>query len=428
MALTSQLVQSPSNDLVSGTTPIQQLMASHLSPGGRFINYDPQSYSSSSSSLQGVPDLNIIPAMPSISGYASIVNGNYESVTHTHEQYDLDIGQLGSGTLDRLNLQELVTVPEYFLVPLATAPRSLSSLQQASEGFGTDPVLVQGYGANYNETAYPFYPGPRPSLHTGSTESWFFGESLEPASASLLFTRATSSAALVRFGVLKADGSTSWGSTVSVGVGATRVVGHVPRGSAIGLSVQAVGSLPAHQAVIAVGDHSYELAGSLSSAVVPGLWSQAGTAQGYVVYTFAKSPTPITASTAAGRPLPLKVLASTTKSEEISVDAPAGASVTRSVAWDSGWQADISVNGGSPYAVTVHSFDLVQRVYIPPGHVVLSFHYRPPHLTVASVLSIGALGLLLALLVGWFVVRRRRHPPDTASAHATEREAEAVTV
>ncbi len=186
--------------------------------------------------------------------------------------------------------------------------------------------------------------------------------------------------------------------------------------------------MPAQQAVIAVGDHSYEIAGSLSSAVVPGPWSQAGTAQGYVVYTFAKPPTPITASTAAGRPLPVKVLASTTKSEEISVDAPAGASVIRSVAWDSGWQADISVNGGSPHAVTVHSFDLVQRVYIPAGHVVVSFHYRPPHLTVASVLSIGALGLLLALLVGWVVVRRRRHLPDAASAHATEREAEAVTV
>ncbi len=164
MALTSQLVQSPSNDLVSGTTPIQQLMASHLLPGGRFINYDPQSYSSSASSLQGVPDLNIIPAMPSISGYASIVNGNYESVTHTHEQYDLDIGQLGSGTLDRLNLQELVTVPEYFLVPLASAPRSLSSLQQASEGFGTDPVLVQGYGANYNENGIPLLSGPSAAL------------------------------------------------------------------------------------------------------------------------------------------------------------------------------------------------------------------------------------------------------------------------
>jgi LPXTG-motif cell wall-anchored protein len=78
--------------------------------------------------------------------------------------------------------------------------------------------------------------------------------------------------------------------------------------------------------------------------------------------------------------------------------------------------------------VTVHSFDLVQKVDIPAGHVVVTFHYRPPHLTVASVLSIGAVGVLLALLAGWLVVRRRREPPDAGSASASEREPEVVTV
>jgi hypothetical protein len=428
MAFTSQLMQSPSNDVVSGTTPIQRLMTAHLLPGGRTVNYDPQAYASWAGSPQGIPDLNIIPGMPSVSGYASIVNGNYEAVTHTHEQNDLDIGKLGSGTLGRLNLQQIVTVPEYFLVPLASAPDSLSSVQQKSEAYGTDPVLFQGYGANYNDTGYPFYPGPRPSLHSGDTRSWFFGEPIEPASASLLFTKPAGSGALVRFGVLRADGSTSWGSTVSLAPGATRVVAHLPRGQSIGLSVQAVGSLPAHQAVISVGGKSYELAGSLSSTVVPGPWHQAGTEQGYVVYTYAKRPTPITATTQRGRPLPVKVLSNTTKSEQISLDAPGPSSVIRSVAWDSGWQANISVNGGASRAVTVRSFDLVQKVDVPAGHVVVTFHYRPPHLTVATVLSVGAVGVLLVLLVGWLVVRRRRHPPEAASASAAEREPEVATV
>jgi hypothetical protein len=215
---------------------------------------------------------------------------------------------------------------------------------------------------------------------------------------------------------------------VSLAPGATRVAAHLPRGQSIGLSVQVVGSLPAHQAVISVGGQSYELAGSLSSTVVPGPWRQAGTAQGYVVYTFAKPPTPITGSTQGGRELRVKVLSSTTKSEQISVDAPAASSVIRSVAWDSGWQANISINGGASHAVTVHSFDLVQKVDIPAGHVVVAFHYRPRHLTVATVLSVGALGVLLALLVGWYVVRRRRDPTEAASSSAREREPEAVTV
>jgi hypothetical protein len=428
MVLTCQLVASPPNDVVSGTTPVQQLMAAHLSPGGRFINYDPQAYASWPGSLQGVPDLNIIPGMPSISGYASIVNGNYESVTHTHEQYDLDVGQLSSGTLDRLNLQQIVTVPEYFLVPLASAPRSLSAVQQTSESYRADPVLVQGYGANYNDTSYPFYPGPRPSLHSGQTESWFFGESLEPTSASLLFTHATGSSAVVRFGVLGTDGSTTWGPTVSLRAGATSVDAPLPREHAIGLSVQVVGALPEHQAVIAVSGQSYELAGSLSSTVVPGPWHQAGTALGYAVYTFARQPTPITAATESGRPLKVTVLSSTTKSEQISIDAPVPSSVVRSVAWDSGWQATISVNGGASHAVAVHSFQLVQKVNTPAGHVVVTFHYRPPHLIAASVLSIGAVAVLLVLLAGGLVGRRRRDPADTASASASEREPEAVAV
>ena len=119
MGVTSQLTQTPPNELLAGTTPIEQLMAAKLPPGGRLVNYDPQTYSSYPGSPQGVPDLNIIPGLPSVSGYASIVNGNYETTTHTHEQDDLDIGQLSSGTLGRLDLREVVTVPEYFLVPLA---------------------------------------------------------------------------------------------------------------------------------------------------------------------------------------------------------------------------------------------------------------------------------------------------------------------
>ena len=135
MGVTSQLTQTPPNDLLAGTTPIEKLMAAKLPPGGRMVNYDPQTYSSYPGSPQGVPDLNIIPGLPSVSGYASIVNGNYESTTHTHEQDDLDIGQLSSGTLGRLNLREVVTVPEYFLVPLQAMPTLVRRFHPDPRGF-----------------------------------------------------------------------------------------------------------------------------------------------------------------------------------------------------------------------------------------------------------------------------------------------------
>ena len=92
--------------------------------------------------------------------------------------------------------------------------------------------------------------------------------------------------------------------------------------------------------------HPYELSGSLSSALVPGPWQLAGLSQGYAVFTLRKPAEPIVASTANGRRLPVQILSSTTKSEVIRLHAPAPSTVIRSVAWDSGWTATVSVNGG----------------------------------------------------------------------------------
>ncbi|HEX4433565.1 MAG TPA: hypothetical protein VH012_01970 [Acidimicrobiales bacterium] len=419
VGVTSQLTQTPPNDLLAGTTPIQKLMVAELPPGARMVNYDPQTYSSYPGSPQGVPDLNIIPGLPSVSGYASIVNGNYESTTHTHEQDDLDIGQLSSGMLGRLNLREVVTVPEYFLVPLQAMPTSMDDLTQIPEGFGADPVLARGYGANFNDTAYPFDPGPRPVLASSKTASWFYGEPLEAATATLVLAHPAANGTEVRFGALRADGSTHWGAAVPVPAGAVTVSGHLPAGASIGLSSQVVaGALPAQRAVIAVDGHPYELAGSLSSALTPGPWQLGGFSQGYAVFTLRKPSEPIVASTATGRRLPLQILSSTTKSEQIRVQAPASTQVVRSVAWDSGWSATVSVNGGKAKDIPLADFDLVQQVHIPAGDDVVSFHYRPRHLLLASILSIGAIVLLLALLGVWLarLVRRRGsgREPDAA--------------
>jgi hypothetical protein len=413
MGLTSQLSQVPTNDLLAGTTPIEKLMVAKLPPGGRMVNYDPQTYSSYPGSPQGIPDLNIIPGLPSVSGYASIVNGNYEATTHTHEQDDLDIGQLSSGTLGRLDLRELVTVPEYFLVPLQSIPMSFDDFTQIPEGFGADPVLSRGYGADFNDTAYPFNPGPRPTLGAGHTASWFFGEALEADTATLVLDHPATPGTLVRFGALSVGGTTDWGAPIAAPPGANSVTDPDGIGRAIGLSVQVLaGSLPSQRAVISVAGQPYELAGSLSSAVIPGPWQLAGFAQGYAVFTLRKPAEPLVASTANGRRLPVHVISSTTKSEQIELHAPAASTVVRSVAWDSGWSATVSVNGGQDHAIPLNDFDLVQRVHLPAGNDVVSFHYRPRHLLLASILSLGAIGLLLVLLAVWLVRRRRPSSPE----------------
>ena len=91
----------------------------------------------------------------------------------------------------------------------------------------------------------------------------------------------------------------------------------------------------------------------------------------------------------------------------------------RSVAWDAGWTATVSVNGGKAQNIPVNDFDLVQQVHIPAGDDVVSFHYRPPHLVLASVLTLGSIVLLLALLGVWLARRRRQRTPEVA-AHVAE--------
>ncbi len=413
MAATSQLTQTPPNDLLTGTTPVEQLVAAHLVPGGRMVNYDPQTYFSYPGSPQGEPDLNIIPALPSISGYASIVNGNYESVTHTHEQNDLNIGQLASGSLDRLDLREVVTVPEYFLVPLAAVPRTFDDITPVSESFGADPVLPRGFGATFNETAYPFYPGPRGALDAGKTASWFYGEPLRADAATVLLERPAAPGTVLRVGSLTAEGTTRWARAVLVPAGATRASVPLPRGPAVGLSLQALGAaLPPQRVVISTGGLPYELGGSLSSALQPGPWQVAGFSQGYAVFTLRRPPVPISATTQGGRQVPVAVVSNTTKSEQIALDTPGPTAVIRSVAWDSGWSATVSVNGARATSIPVVDVDLVQQVRIPAGHDVVTFHYRPPHLLVATVLSLGALTLLFVLFGVWLVRRRRPAEDD----------------
>jgi uncharacterized membrane protein YfhO len=113
----------------------------------------------------------------------------------------------------------------------------------------------------------------------------------------------------------------------------------------------------------------------------------------------------------------VQVVSTTTKSEQIRLHATAPSAVIRSVAWDPGWSATVSVDGGQARPIPVGDYDLVQRVHVPAGDDLVTFHYRPRHLLLASVLSLGAIAFLLVLLGVWLV--RRRRPPSAADAHET---------
>jgi hypothetical protein len=408
LAGTSPLIVAPSNALLAGTTPIENFVAAHLPPGGRFDFYDPQGYSNGLSTAEtGRPDGNVLARLPSVGGYASIVSSSYNSLTMTHTEGELNVPGLASGALRQLDLQEILTTPEYFLVPLTTEPTSLEGVQQAVEAKGRDVVLPLGSRENEADSGYPFYPAPRDKILAGQSSTWFFGESLAPSRASVLVTKGATPAR-IRVGTVGANGRIRWGPDVPVVRGARRIDAALPTETGVGLALQVVsGQLPPHQAVISVRHHAYELDGSLSSAMRPAAWHQQGTVDNYTLYVQARPPRPIYAEVHGDRPAPpVEVLAQSDNSESVRVRARTPAVVVRDVAWDGGWRASVKSDGKSLSTVAVGHHGAVQQVRIPAGTDVVTFSYEPRHWLVASALSEGA-ALLLVLLLADVVLGRR---------------------
>jgi hypothetical protein len=410
LAGTSGLVTTPSNAVVAGTTVIEHRVATHLTSGGRFDVYDPQAYVDAPSAAEaGLPDDNVLAQLPSVGGYASIVSGTYNTRTLTHAPGQLNVSLLSSGALDGLDLQEIVTAPEYFLVPLRGAPTTLRAVHRRAEARGTDPVLPMGMKADVPDGGYPTYPAARGVVASGQESEWFFGEQLRPTRARLLL-RAPAVDAQIRFGSVHADGATTWGAPVTVRAGARSAAGPLPPGTAVGLAVQVVsGRLPAHQATIAVGGRTYELDGSLSDAVRPGPWRAQGFVDGHSLFVRTGASHPVYAVGAAGRPPPhVSVVSNGANAETVEVRTASAAVVVRDVALDAGWHATVTVNGGPARSVRVAPYGLTEQVHLPAGTDLVTFFYRPPHWLAASILSAGSSLLLLVLAVVVLFRRRRR--------------------
>ena len=401
LAGTSSLLTVPSNAVLAGTTVVENYVAGHMAPGGRFAFYDPQGYASGPTVADtGRPDANVLARLPSVGGYASIVNGRYNATTLTHTQLELNVPRLAAGAFTQLDLQDILTAPEYFVVPLAGAPSGLDDVTQVSEAKGQDAVLPLGNKSSFTDSGYPFYPRPRSGLVAGQSSGWFFGESLVASRASLLLAPGATPA-VIRFGTVTSDGSTRWERPVAVAPGARSVASHLSGGSAVGLVVQVVsGRLPPQQADIVVGTKTYELDGALSAAVRPGPWHEQGSVDHYTLFVRAQGPTPVyaVARDDATRPA-IEVLDRSDNAESIRVRTDAPVVIVRDVAWDGGWRASISTDGGPRVTVPVGKRGLVQQVAVPAGSDVVTFSYQPRHWLVASVLSEGAALLLLLLLV-----------------------------
>ena len=395
-------------------------MAAHLSPGGRFDTYDPQEYRNTQRDPAGIPDLNILAKLPSVAGYGSIVNGNYNSLTLTHTPGELNVPQLGEGRLKELDLHAIVSLPEYFLVPLATEPARLQDVSQISESTRSDAVLPLGNKANFVDSSYPYYPAPRGGGSAGHVASWFFGASLRPSRVRLLLAagrRAGPSCASI--GHQPRWGDAKWGRPVT-GRGWRSVVdAALPSGRAVGLSVQVVFGPGA--SVPACGDRrrvdQFELDGSLSSALAAGCSGRTKGSRRGLVTLFVRTSTHAGVHGArVGGQDTVTVNLGVGAMTNVETHPAAGRSAVHGRGARRGLGPRLAGDGPGQRGTDQDwsygaAHGLVQQVRVPAGDDVVTFRYRPPHLVLAAVLSLGgALVLLIVLLAvtGYRLVRRKR--------------------
>ena len=280
MVMTSQLATFPSNALVAGTTPVQQIMVANLAPGGRITSYDPQRLRH----LSAEPAGNTRPQHPGGSAFGLGLRVDRQRQLRGDDAYaragrpqhrrSSPRGRWTASTSRRSS-----PCPSTSWCRWRPFPGRSPEVQQVSEGFLHDPLLQRGFGADFQDTRYPFYPGPRPSLQAGQSESWFFGESLEAGVGhGCCSPSRRRSTRHVRFGLLGTDGITHWTAAQERAARADTVGVRLPLAEhASGSSSRPSVRLPPHQAVITAGGSPYELGGALSSAVVPdrgGRWGR----------------------------------------------------------------------------------------------------------------------------------------------------------
>ena len=370
IAGTSSLVTVPSNALLAGTTVVENYVAAHLTPGGASRSTIRRVIPAGRPTADtGRPDDNILARLPSVGGYASIVNGSYNAATLTHSQGELNVPRLASGAFAQLDLQDILTTPEYFLVPLAGAPTDWGrSVRRPRRGART-PCCPLATRPTSPTAGTPSSRHREVRSRAGQSNGWFFGESLVSSRAALLLAPGAT-AARIRFGTVNSDGEDDVGTAGRRGPG--RAACREP--SARGLGRRAGRPRRLRSSSAAPGGHrggNEDLRAGWRALRCRPTRRMAPAGLRRPVHPLCADRTrraPSMRSRGASEAPPaIDVLAQSDNAETIRVRTASPVVVVRDVAWDGGWRASVSSDGGPQVTVPVDKRGLVQQVSLPSG-------------------------------------------------------------
>jgi hypothetical protein len=398
----------------SGPTATQLTAATG---NGRFIIYDPDRFVQGQLFAMGQTDLNVLKQLPSAQGYTALVSGEYYRATGAHLQEDLDPYTLAGPTWDDLNVTVLLSLPSYFVTPVPT-----STPTHLANPFPSDPNAFTGGPKRATNPV---------SLASGGRHTWYFGGTLTVTHGEIPLGAAATGAS-ARIGLVTPTGSVTWltrSERSTTGTGAGRALQfQLPSATvAAGIVVQAGPGKPLTAltpTVNTIEDGTVALDGRMQNAVTPPHWTFTGTIGSFGVFRNAHPQgwawtTARDSGARTGQVQQLSAERNGTQRFLVHTDEPVW--LIRSEAPAPGWHATVqpvdptgSTTTGAARSTPVVSLKVTQRVKVPAGDFVVTFHYAPVSALAGLGLSaVGGLSIVVGgvfVLVGWRRRRSRRDP------------------
>ncbi len=372
------------------TEPTPATAAAVLGTGGRFAFYGTNATSQQLGEL-GQPDLNVFTKLGSVQGYGSIVDNDYGEATGAHYIDALSPCALAEGVFTPLRLSTLLT----------------SSRELA-------PEVVPGASLPSAPAACPGAPAPG----TARQRTWYFGQPLTLASASLDLTSSAAAGTPPTVGVLGPDGRVRFPSTTTVCRASRCTVTFGQPVPAVGLVVRGSPRTVADTSQVAATDgQHYVLDGALQAALGQTGWRFTGMWHTDARFQRTAVPPPVWVQ---GGPAGARAhqVSTTDYGQEVDrVTTSSPALVVRSESNLPGWRVTATpVGGGAARTLSIRSVGLIQGVEVPAGSWLLTFDYRAPGLSLGLVgTAVGVVALVVALVVLW---RRRSRRSVRRPAHA----------
>lgn len=407
--------------LLATTTPASAALSRYLGAQGRFAIYNPDYYATGSQADAvdevGVTDINVLRHLATVQGYGSIVQGDYEDATGTHQFEALDESGLAGSTFDTLDLRTLLTLPGYFQE--AIPPHSGIPVADGQT------VTITGARAPAGDTpALPASPSGPWTLAPHGSSSWLLASTSTVVRATIVLDpQLYGRPRYVDVG-LQAPGGALHAHRVPVANGIAElklpaaeraerlVVTNTARTTAVVGAVVVVTRAP---------DERLLLDGTLQGVLQPPHWEYAGALGPYSVLTntaargLAWLEPPGSTSPDARRATTGSVTTGATLdtgAQTMHVTTSRRVLLVRSETYAAGWTARIErAGGGAARMEAVRPLGLVQAVEIPAGDYVVTWRYAPGGIAAGLALSATGAAALAALTAPTLLTALRRRPP-----------------